>query len=365
MLDRRKFLIDTSLALATGARCIPNPAPQGLRDSASCSPWLIGGAVTVAQIVYDAPLAARFVQEFGIVTPAMELKWQTVHPGPELYRFDLADRFISWAQANRMAVRGHNLVWPNYGTPKWVTEYLTPTNVRTVLEEHIRTVAGRYAGKIHSWDVINEGLNVWDKRSDLLAAHPWVELMGPQYIDLAFHTAAAADPHARLIWNQNYIELDDAGDEQNRIATLAQLRRLKKANVPIHGLGIQSHITAGKPLSAAALERFLGEVAALGLEVQLTELDVNDTGLPLDIECRDLLVADTYKRYLELILRCGTPSLIVFWTPCDKQNWYDWASKSNPKYARPDGAPHRPGLFDSDLRDKPAYFAVRTALLRT
>jgi endo-1,4-beta-xylanase len=362
MLSRRRFLTDMPLAFAAGARCIPTPQPLGLRDVARCSPFLVGGQTTSAEILGDAPFASRFLEEFGIVTPGIELKWQTVHPAPGEYHFEHADRFMSWAIQNRLLVRGHNLVWPNYGTPKWVMQSVTKSNARALLEEHITTVTKRYIGKIHSWDVLNEGLNVWDKRSDLLALHPWVELLGPDYIDIAFHAAAAADPNARLIWNQNYIEADEAGDEANRQAMLVQLRRLKRNGVPIHGIGIESHVFAEKPLAIAPMERFVGEVRSLGLEVQITELDVIDTQLPSDPGLRDARVAEVYKRYLELMLRTAHPTLVTFWTFSDRRNWLDWAAKDNAKYARADGMPHRPGLLDMSLQKKPAYAAVRSVL---
>lgn len=365
MLDRRKFLLDGSLAIVGAAKCRPDAKPVGLRDVARCSPWLIGGATTIGEVASNASFASRFVRECGIVTPAAELKWQTLHPVPGEFRFDHADKFMSWAETHSLQVRGHNLVWPNYGTPKWVSECATKNNAQALLEEHIYAVAGRYAGKIHTWDVLNEGLNVWDKRSDLLAVRPWVELLGPEYIDTAFHAAARADPHARLLWNQNYIEADNPGDAQNRDALLVQLRRLKKADVPIHGIGIESHLFAEKPLAMAGLERFVGEVRSLGLEIQITELDVIDTQLPNDNIQRDALVADVYKRYLELMMRIANPKVITFWSLSDRRNWLDWAASSTPKYMRADRAAHRPGLLDSNLREKPAYDAVRAVLLQT
>ncbi len=361
MLNRREFLRNGFLA-AAAVRCKPLPQPKSLREASHCSPWLIGGQTTVAEIAADPPLAERMLREFRIMTPGRELKWESVHPAPGQYRFDYADKFISWASAHGMLVRGHNLVWPDYGTPAWVMENACTRTAPGLLEEHIGAVAGRYAGRIHSWDVLNEPLNVWDKRTDLLAAHPWVDCLGPEYIDLAFHAAATADPRARLIWNQNYIESGDAGDEANRQAMLAQLRRLTKAGVPIHGIGIESHLIAGKPLAAAALERFAGEIRSLGLEIQITELDVIDTQLPLETARRDDLVADCYKQYLELMFRVADPSIVAFWTFSDRHNWLDWIAQSNSKYRRPDGAAHRPGLLDADLREKPAYQAVLSAL---
>ena len=364
MLDRRQFLLDGSLALAAAAKCVSIQNPIGLRERAHCAPWLVGTAMPYSWVAYDAPLGARVVREFGILTLMNELKWVSVHTAPGVYSFDTADKFMNWAQQNRLLVRGHNLAWPDYGTPKWVMDYATRSNARALLEEHVNTVVRRYAGRIHSWDVLNEALSVWDKRPDLLASHPWVDLIGPEYIDIAFHTAASADPHARLIWNQNYLESDDPVDQQNRDAMLAQLRRLKSAGVPIHGIGIESHLFAEKTMATSNMERFIGEVRSLGLEVQITELDVIDTQLPLDLERRDQMVADVYKRYLELMTRIANPTVIAFWCFTDKNNAWDWAAKTLPKYRRSDGAPHRPGLLDADMREKPAYYAVSAALSR-
>jgi endo-1,4-beta-xylanase len=362
MLDRRRFVFDGTLAFFGAVKCLKKPL--GLSQGTSCSARFVGGQIIVAEILNDLPFTSRFLREFQIATPGRELKWQTLHPAPGQYGFEYADKFIAWTQQNSMLVRGHNLVWPNYGTPEWVMKSATRSNARAMLEDHIETVVRRYAGKIHSWDVLNEALNVWDKRSDLLALHPWTELIGPEYIDFAFHTAASADPRARLIWNQNYIESDDAGDEQNREAMLVQLRRLKAAGVPIHGIGIESHLFAEKPLATSRLERFIGEVRSLGLEIQITELDVIDTQLPFEKQRRDEMVADVYKRYLDFMIRIANPTVIVFWSLSDKDNWLDWAAKTNAKYMRTDGAPHRPGLLDVDLNEKAAYHAVKDALSR-
>jgi len=360
MLNRREFLFEASLFLGAG-RCIPNVQVHGLREMAKCSPWLVGAQTTVAEIDSDPAYISRLAKEFAIVTPGAEMKWTTLHPAAGQYRFEYADKFVTWAKSNRLAVRGHNLVWPNYGTPQWVLDSVTRGNARDLLVDHVTTVTKRYAGQIHSWDVLNEGLNVWDKRNDLLALHPWVEFIGPEYIDLAFHTAASADPQARLIWNQNYIESNEAGDEANRRAMLVQLRRLKRARVPIHGIGIESHLFAEKPFGSTSLERFLGEVRSLGLEVHLTEMDVIDTQLPFEEGRRDQMVADVYKRYLEFMMRVAEPTVIAFWTFSDRHSWLDWAAKTQPKYRRPDGKPHRSGLLDSDLHEKSAYAAVRSA----
>lgn len=363
MLNRRRFLLDAALAAAAG-RCTKLPDAAGLKDLRSYGSPVVGGQTTWVELEANAEFASRFLHEFRMVTPGRELKWQTISPTTGEYRFEYADKIIDWATAHRLLVRGHNLIWPDYGTPEWVKQAATPSNARDLIEHHIHTVVGRYRGRIHSWDVLNEALDVWDRRADMLAAHPWVDLLGPSYIDIAFHAAADTDPKARLIWNENYLASDESGDEANREAMLAQLRRLRRSGVPIHGIGIESHLFADKPLAVTGMERFVGEVRSLGLEIQITELDVIDTSLPSDLRARDAAVADWYKRYLEMMLRIAEPTVVVFWTPTDRGNWLDWAAKSSPKYRRQDGLLHRPGLLDSNLKDKPAYYAVREVLSR-
>lgn len=362
MLSRRGFIAASAYALCGWRGDALASGTEGLRSLRRRSKALIGGQTTIAEIKSDAALAGRIAREFELVTPGRELKWETLQPSPGDYRFEYADAIVEWAEKNRMRVRGHNLIWPNYGTPDWVKQSANRGNARSLLENHVRTVVQRYAGRIYAWDVLNEPLNVWDKRVDSLAAKPWADLLGQEYMDAAFHVAASTDPHARLIWNQNYLESTDAGDEENRQAMLAHLRRMKRNGTPIHGIGIESHLFAEKPLAKQRLERFLGEVRGLGLEVHLTEVDVIDTQLPADVAKRDTLVAGVYRDYLDFMLRVAEPSVISFWSFSDRRNWLDWIAPTVGKYMRADHLPHRPGLVDANLNNKPAYWAVQQIL---
>lgn len=361
---RRHFVRNGALAVAAAGCPTWAQTHRALRELASGGSCLIGAAAGLAAVQQDAAFERLLIRECDAVTPESELKWSSLCRKTSEYDFTRADTYVSWAESQRLKVRGHNLVWPGGGTPEWLRGELTADNARTLLEKHVQTVAGRYAGRLYAWDVLNEALNVWDKRADGLAAYPWAQLLGEEFIDMAFHAAALADPHARLIWNEHYLEADDEGDQIDREILLRHLRRLRKANVPIHGIGIQSHLFADKPLATERMRRFLVEVRSLGYDVHLTEIDVIDTSLPSDPRLRDAACADVLRRYLDVVLPAAQPSVICFWTLCDRRNWLDWVSASQSKYRRPDGEMHRPGLFDRDLRAKPEYDIVASALRR-
>ena len=361
---RRRFLGRSVLAAAAVGSPLWAETGKALREIAAGGPWLIGGVTSGGVIAKDPEFAARLVRECNAITPEAELKWASLCPHSEVYDFTRADSFIAWAQSQKLTIRGHNLLWPNYGTPEWVRGKISAGNARAMLENHIRTVAGRYAGKLYSWDVLNEALNVWDKRPDGLAKYPWAQYLGQEYVDLAFHVASVSDPAARLIWNEHYLESDDHGDQVDRDLFLGHLRRLRKSNVPIHGIGIQSHLFADKPIATERMQRFLGEVRSLGYEVQLSEIDVDDTSLPADPARRDAACADVLRRYLDVVLPLAQPTVLSFWTLSDRYNWLDWAGETQPKYHRADGTKHRPGLLDSNLRAKPEYVVVAAALAR-
>ena len=190
-----------------------------------------------------------------------------------------------------MKMRGHNFVW-HRALPPWFATYVTPQNAEQVLVNHIETVAGRYKGRIHSWDVVNEAIQVSDNLPNGMRNSPWQKVL-PNYIDIAFRTARRVDPHAILTYNDYGIEAEDAASTAKRSAVLALVRGMQQRGVPIDAVGIQSHIHAGpKYTYGPALQQFMADIQKLGLKMMLTEMDVNDRDLPADIPTRDNAVAD-------------------------------------------------------------------------
>ncbi len=289
---------------------------------------------------------------FNLLTPGLELKWERLRPSPEVFNFQQADWMVNYASNHQMRVHGHNLCW-YVANPPWLEKTLSPHNARDLLTNHVSTVVKRYAGRVQSWDVVNEPMGVQKNRVDGLHPSPWLDALGAEYIDIAFHAAAAADPAALLVLNQNDLEQDSPQQQKTRSLFIPLLKQLLRRGVPIAAIGMESHLFGSLPVRCQERDNFISEVRNLGLKVIITELDVNDSTLAADEQTRDKQVADIYTEYLASILSTSHTDRITFWTLTDKDNWYEFDKA--PQFTRNDGLPHRPGLLDVDLRPKRAY----------
>ena len=378
MIGRRAFLLGLGTMAGTGAFAIAgkvrhlNNQIQSLDDhnrdftvvgeaslgARAAAKGLIYGAASQHKILSaDANFASHFAQECGILVPEGELKWQFLRPSPDRFNFAPGDLMAKFAHTHGMLFRGHTLVW-HKSLPKWFKDKVNSQNAEQILIDHIKTVAGHYAGKMHSWDVVNEAIQLSDNRSDGLRKSPWLKLLSPGYIDLAFRTAAEADPQALLVYNDNRLHSDDF--EARRDAVLRLLERLKSNGTPVHALGMQGHMgrRSWNESQARNLRNFLRDVASLGLKILVTEMDVIDKGLPLDISVRDSIVAGVYEDYLSIVLDEPAVIAVLTWGLSDH---YTWLSKFLP---RKDGSPVRPLPLDSQLRHKLAWNAIARAFDR-
>jgi endo-1,4-beta-xylanase len=235
-----------------------------------------------------------------------------------------------------------------------------PQNAADLLRRHIAAVAGHFAGHIHSWDVVNEAVSIEDDRPDGLRDSPWLRLLGPEYIAIAFEAAREADPAALLTYNDYDLEQDSPAHERKRQAVLQLLTSLRDRKVPLQALGIQSHLEAhAGPYEWAGLHRFLEQVERLDLQVFVTELDVDDRALPADIRERDRRVGELYRDYLTNVLQHRAVKAVLTWGLTDRDTWL------NSFKPRKDGLPQRPLPFDADLKPTPAFFAMRDAIAAT
>lgn len=299
------------------------------------------------------------VEQAGILVAENAMKWSSLRPSPSAFNFAPADKLFEFASRHGQLVRGHNLCWHEQ-LPGWFAGTATKENAQALLVQHIQTVAGRYAGRIHSWDVVNEAVNIEDGRPDGLRKSPWLELIGPQYLEIAFTTAAKADPRAKLTYNDYDIELDTAEQSAKRGAVLMMVRRLKARGIPIHAIGIQSHLQTTGPQPGAGIVNLIREAAKLDLEVYITEMDVNTRALQGDAAAQDAAVAAVYRSYLELVLPEPNVKAVLTWGITDA---HTWLNQSKQQWAlRPDGARQRPLPFDDQYAPAPAFFAMRSAL---
>jgi len=362
-LSRREFLIGTSAAAVTAAfqrttaRDVPlfsgTDTSQSLGERATAKGILFGTALR-GEALKNVAYGDLVTRQCKIGVPEGALKWDMLRPSPDKYDFGAADYYYRFLNSHGMAYRGHTLVWEQ-ALPSWFNNVVNAGNAKKMMLDHISTVVGHYAGKMHSWDVVNEAIEPQNGRSDGLKNTPWLQMLGPDYIEMAFRAAHEADPGARLIYNENWIEPDDRPTETKRQATLALITKLKQRGAPIHGLGIQSHLFAETFVGGPAYARFLQTVADLGLEILVTEMDIRDQHLLETIEQRDQIVAQKYYDYLAFMLQQPAVKAVLTWGLSDR---YTWISQQNP---RPDGSPVRPLLYDEDLKPKLAWKAVAAA----
>jgi endo-1,4-beta-xylanase len=298
-----------------------------------------------------------FLEQCGMATPEVHMKWDSLSHQPGVYDFSQADGFVRFCAANHLAVRGHTLIW-HQALPAWASQQLIAGDGQAVMTAHIHQVAGHFAGKLYSWDVVNEVLDPASQRPDGLRDSPWMRSCGADYLELAFRTAAAADPRALLVWNETYLEVSNGFGQAKRNAMLAQLDRLLARGVPIQAVGLESHLRAEQApiLGDAGYEAFLGQLAQRGMKIFITELDVQDGNLPADAAARDRAVAAIYGKFLNATLRQPAVRGVVTWGLADR---FSWIAGYRP---RKDGLPVRPLPFDADYQPKAAYYAIAQAL---
>lgn len=317
-------------------------------------------------LLEDPALLKVMAKECGIVVPSNEMKWYSLRPDAATFSFERGDQIAAYAAKAGMKLRGHTLLWNDTTYfPDWLAAYDFGPSPRAAAEKmltgHINTVCRHYGKAIFSYDVINETI---DRHTGVINPTVFTNAIGPEVIDLCFHTAREAAPHAELVFN-DFMSWEP-GEEKaiHRAAVLKMLERLKKANVPVDALGIQSHIGSNKapgvePTFFAtdhkAWRAFLDEVTAMGYGLVVTELDINDKGVDGDIPARDKAVASLTKDYLDLLLSYKQTRYVMTWGMVDK---YSWEQGFAPRL---DGLPRRPLPYDDSYQPKPMREAMAAA----
>ncbi len=257
--------------------------------------FYIGVALSRDQIYGNEPKTIQVVEKhFNSITPENILKWEEVHPEPDQYNFEPADRYIAFGEKNNMFIIGHTLVW-FYQTPNWVFEDETGKSLdRDALlrrmKEHISTIMGRYKGRIHGWDVVNEAI----AEDGGFRKCKWWEIIGEDYILKAYKYAREVDPNAELYYNEYDLE-----KPAKREGVIRLIRDLQSKGIRIDGLGIQGHWFLDYP-SLDEIENQIVELSKLGVPLMVTELDVSVLPFyPVDASAVDLSSFDpeTQKKY--------------------------------------------------------------------
>ncbi len=328
----------------TQAKCQTPTGP--LKAAAAASGRAFGASIyagfrATGSATYDSVLAA----EFSMLVAANDMKWDAVQPTRTTFNWFWADSMVAFALAHGMKMRGHTLVWHNQ-VPAYIQNQTWSADTATaVLQEHITAEVTHFKGKIYAWDAVNEPLDDTGVLRDTL----WSRSIGPTWIATAFQAARAADSSALLFWND--YNLETPGPKQD--STFAWISRLKAAGVPIDGIGFQAHLAiqtggggaASFDTFAATFRRF----AALGLRIELTELDVR---LPPAGGGSTELTAQQQAWY-DIVRACRVTAAcdaIVVWGVNDGESWIT------------PGDVRQPLLFTDAYAHKPAYAAVISAL---
>ncbi len=348
-LDGPRFnSLSTANAAPTLTPTFTSTPTPNLRDLALEQGVLVGASVGGSWLTEDPAYASLAAREYSLITPENAMKFEVVHPEPDRYDFQEADTIVAFALENGLRVRGHTLVWWNQ-LPKWVTEaYERGTYTREqwklILHDHIQTVVGRYRGKVYAWDVVNEAIT--DK--GLFTDGIWLNTIGPEYITLAFQWAHEADPQALLFYNDFAAE----GLNQKAQAIYVMAQGLLQAGVPVHGVGMQMHIWLGSPPTPDDLATNIRRLGALGLMVQITEMDVRIQYSQASLAERLAAQAQTYRDIFSVCLQAPNCTAFVTWGLTDRYSWIPGYTKQ----------PDAPLLFDESGQPKPAYRAIMDLL---
>ncbi|MBN2575619.1 MAG: endo-1,4-beta-xylanase [Deltaproteobacteria bacterium] len=325
----------------------------------------MGAAVDTTN--YNSSLLTK---HFGSVVAENEMKFDQLQPNEGQFSYGTADQMVDFAVGKGMKVRGHALVWYRQ-TPSWVFAGASKETLLSRMRNHISNVVKHFRGKVYAWDVVNEAImedgdyrkgdeTKEDQRSQ------WYQIAGPDYIAEAFKAAAAADPDAKLFYNDYY----DWLPAKNQ-GIYKMLKGLLDAKVPVHGVGMQCHINiepSTDPNNQAYyqtvpyLEEAIKLYASLGLEVQVTELDLSlyipgvtytadqyyttatfTQALQQKQAARYWEFFDLFRKYKDVITG------VTFWGISDDNTWLSEFSSGRKDF---------PLLFDVNKQPKPAFHAV-------
>jgi endo-1,4-beta-xylanase len=326
-------------ALATGGTAQAALAPgTPLKTLAQAAGGRYFGSDMTGNLLSQSTVTQLQAQQFNMVTPGNEMKWDTTEPSNGTFNFAPGDQIVSYAQANGERVRCHNLVWSSQ-LPSWVSA-LPASQVQAAMETHITTEASHYKGECYAWDVVNEPFN----SDGSFEADPFFNAMGSGYIADALRTAHAADPNAKLYLNDFNIEGENA--KSNAMFSLAQ--SLLAQGVPLNGIGFESHFILGQvPTDMEAnMQRF----ANLGLDVAVTELDDRIT-LPATTANLQQQATD-FAAVVKDCLGVSRCVGVTQWAVGDADSWVPGTFSGQ-------GAAT---MFDQNYNPKPAFTAVQNAL---
>lgn len=348
------FPLHTSPGLQPSSSPIPSPASAPITATPTITPTLrslaqvrnfsIGTALDIDALRSEPVYAQTLAEQFNMVTPETSMKFDKTEPQQGTFTFTDSDAIVNFARAHNIQVRGHTLVWYR-ALPDWITNStFTRDQLINILRDHITTEVAHYRGEVNIWDVVNEAIDDQGNMRDNI----WLRVIGPDYLDLAFRWAHEANPQALLFYN----DYGGEGLGRKSDAIYALLKGMIARGVPVNGVGLQMHVALDRYPSAQDLLANMKRLAALGLQVQITEMDVEIQGDPRPMQARLQAEASIYQEVLSTCLSFKPCTAFVMWGFTDAHSWIPGAT----------GHPDAPLIFDADYRPKPAYYALMSVL---
>jgi len=331
--------------------------------------FVVGAALNERQFTGRDTLGARLVAaQFNSISPENALKWQSIHPQPGVYAFEMPDQYVAFGEQHGMKIIGHTLVWHSQ-TPRWVFQNpdggdASRDTLIARMRDHIHTVVGHYKGRVAGWDVVNEALN----DDGTLRQSPWMRIIGEDYLAMAFNFAHEADPDAELYYNDYSLP-----NPAKRDGAVALIRSLQEKGATVTGIGMQGHYHLTSP-SLEEIDAALQAFSSLGINIMFTELDIDvlpgrQQNQSADISNRgemaeglnpyvdglpDTVQEELANRYADLFGLFynyrDTIDRVTFWGVTDGDSW-----KNNFPIR---GRTNYPLLFDRQHHAKPAFDAV-------
>jgi endo-1,4-beta-xylanase len=326
------------------------------------------GTAAVADDLTDPNLSPITADQFSVLTPGNDMKWQVVEPTEGVFDWTGADNLVNFAEEHRQRVRGHTLVWHNQ-LPNWLTQGVAAGTISNaqlldLLHQHITTEVSRYRGRIWQWDVVNEMLTD-SNPSQINPNDFWISHLGPGVIADAFRWAHAADPGALLCYNDYNITGED-GSNAKFNADFAMVKSLLAQKVPIDCVGDQGHLDLQFGFNPILMTQDLQAFAGLGLKVAITEADVrtfvettdsNQSPIvsptdPTPSHTANPAGADWYIGMLQSCLTVKACISFTVWGFADAESWIPGTFSGEGDA----------DLYDVNLNQKPQYTALQQTL---
>ncbi len=319
---------------------------------------ILFGASSSWEVIRDPGYRDLHATHSRLLVTDKAMKFDYLRPREDVMNFEEADALLAFAREHGMWFRGHTLFWNDY-PPPWL-KGKSSVEIERIFEDHIERVGGRYAGAMHSWDVVNEPFWPGSGAPGGFRRGPWFDAMGEAYIFRAFQRMARIDSTAKLVLNEAFTEQDDALGKGVRARMIPLIDRMLDRGIKLDAIGLQAHIKPGLAFDIEAFLRFIEDIGARKLRIYLSEFDVDDDSFPRETAKRDELVAQWTTRFLQPVLKNPAIDALITWHLSDKYTWY---REPAVVAQRKRDFPARPLPFDEWFQGKPMAEAMRSALL--